>query len=126
MLYHMQMDRESLIKASSILDLLAIGWQPGDAELTTARRIEHWAILPGTANRPYQIIGTACLLPMRRSIIIASLIAIDPKAHWARIWDEWVVLDERLAGAQTFDSDELQRAGANWLRAELGRLLPAH
>jgi hypothetical protein len=126
MLYHMHMDRESFLKTSSILDLLAIGWRPGDAELTTARHIEHWAILPGPANRPYQIIGMACLLPVRQSIIIASLIAIDPKAHWARIWDEWIVLDERLAGAQAFDPDELLRAGADWLLAELGRLLPAH
>lgn len=120
------MNREPLLKAVSTLDLLAIGWRPGDAELTTARHIEHWGIMPGPADRPYQIMGLAWSVSSRRSVIIASVIAIDPKAHWARIWDEWVVIDEALADTPMFDPADVQRAGAAWLLVELGRLLPAH
>jgi hypothetical protein len=106
--------------------MLAIGWRPGAAELDAACCIEHWAILPGSANRPYQIMGVSSSLPLRRSIIIASVITIDPSAHWARVWDEWAVIGDGLDGAATFDPAEIQRAGADWLLAELARLMPAH
>ena len=122
----MHIDRESLLQASSILDLLAISWTPGDAELDSARYIEQWAIRPGAANQPYQIIGVDWSLPVRSSIIIASVVAIDPKAHWARIWNEWAVIDDGLADAPTFDPAKVQRAAADWLLSELARLMPAH
>ena len=119
-------NKESLLRASSIFDLLAIGWSPGEAELDTARYIEHWAILPGPANRPYQIVGIAWSRPVRRSMIIASVIAIDPKAHWARIWDEWIILDDGLVGAPAFDPTEVARAGAAWLLEGIGHILTVH
>lgn len=116
------MDQDSLLRASAILDLLAIGWRPGDAELDCARYIERWAVLPGASDKPYQIIGVAWSLPIRRHFINTSVLAIDPIAHWARIWDEWAVIDDGLWGLPPINPIEIQRVGAAWLVAELRQL----
>lgn len=113
------------MRAASTLDLLAIGWQPGRAELFEARYLEHWLVMPGSAGRPYQIIGAIWSLPARRTAIIASVLAIDPEAHWARISDEWVVLGDGFSSAPAFDPVDIQRAGAAWLLNEL-QALPVH
>ena len=116
------MAQDSLLRASAILDLLAIGWRPGDAELDSARYIERWAILPGAPDKPYQLIGVAWSLPIRRSFIVTSVLAIDPIARWARIWDEWAVIDDGLWGLRSINPMEVQRVGAAWLVAELRQL----
>lgn len=118
-------DREALLRAASTLDLLAIGWQPGKAELLEARYLEHWLVMPGPAGYPYQIIGAICLPPMHRAAIVASVLAIDPAAHWACIWDEWVVIDDGFSSEPAFDPADVQRAGAAWLLREL-QALPVH
>lgn len=113
MLYHMHMDRESLLQASSILDLLAAGWQPGRAELDTARQVDHWMVTPGAAGRPYQLVGTI-QIPVP-SPLNASVLAIDPQAGWARICDEWIVLARGRPDAPIFDPADVLRSGVAWL-----------
>jgi len=125
MSYPSGIDREALLRAAASLDLLAIGWQPGKAELFEARYLENWLVMPGPADRPYQIIGALWSLPTCRTMIVASVLAIDPEAHWARIWDEWVVIDDGFSSAPAFDTAEVQRAGAAWLLREL-QALPVH
>lgn len=92
--------REAFLRAASTLDLLAIGWQQGKAELFEARYLEHWLVVLGPVGRPYQIMGAISSLPLRRAMIVASVLAIDPEAHWARIWNEWVVLDDGFSNNQ--------------------------
>ena len=100
-------DREWLLHATSILDLLSVGWQPGRAELGTARQVNNWAVTAASAGRPYQLAGTIhAPVPV---VLTASLLAIDPQAGWARSWDEWIVLDGHDAGAPTFDPADVQR-----------------
>jgi hypothetical protein len=110
-------DRESLLHATSILDLLAVGRQPGSAELRTARQIDDSTVIPGSAGRPYQLVGT-----IRMSVppaLTASLLAIDPQAGWARIWDEWIVLNDEPVDAPPFDPADVQRIGVAWLIRQL-------
>jgi len=110
-------DREWLLHATSILDLLSVGWQPGRAELGTARQVNNWAVTAASAGRPYQLAGTIhAPVPV---VLTASLLAIDPQAGWARSWDEWIVLDGHDAGAPTFDPADVQRVGAAWLIRQL-------
>ncbi|MCW5691008.1 MAG: hypothetical protein KIT48_01445 [Pseudolabrys sp.] len=119
---HRCSDREALLRAASTLDLLAIGWRPGRSELIEARYLERWLVMPGPAGRPYQIIGAIWSLPLRRAMIVASVLAIDPDAHWARIWDEWAVINDGISSVPAFDPIDVQRAGAAWLLSELQTL----
>lgn len=106
-------DRESLLHATSILDLLAVGWQPGRAELDSARQIDDWTVPAASAGRPYQLVGVIQMpVPV---VLSASLLAIDPRAGWARVWDELIVLDRTHADAAPFDAADVQRVGAAWL-----------
>jgi hypothetical protein len=127
MIYHMLaraenlIERASLVRATSILDLLAAGWRPGYGELDAAAYIERWTLLPRGEGRPYYLIGVAWLLPVKRQVIISAVLAIDRAAHWARVWDEWIVIGDQIDGALPFDADEVQRAGYEWLLTELRR-----
>ncbi len=110
-------DRELLLHATSILDLLTVGWQPGRAELGTARQIDNWTVTAASAGRPYQLAGTIhAPVPV---VLTAPLLAIDPQASWARILDEWIVLDRHDADAPPFDPADVQRLGAAWLIRQL-------
>lgn len=123
-------DRESLFQAVSILNRLAVGWRPGKAELFDARYLEHWAIMPGSEGQPYQIIGMIWSFPVRRTIAsrtiaIGPVLAIDHKAHWARVWGEWMSIGDSVAGAPDFDPADVAQVGAAWLLSEL-QALPIH
>lgn len=116
------MDRSSLARACSILDMLAIGWRPGEAELDAAPYVEQWAIMPRSNGLPYNMIGIAWSLPVKRTVMVAAVLAIDHAAHWARVWDEWIVIGDPLGGSPTVEDDEISRAGAAWLLSEMQHL----
>lgn len=128
MIYHMQsfaqnvIDRSSLARASSILDMLAIGWRPGEAELDAAPYVEQWAIMPRSNGLPYNMIGIAWSLPVKRTVMVAAVLAIDQAAHWARVWDEWIVIGDPLGGTPAVEDDEISRVGAAWLLSEMQQL----
>ena len=127
MIYHMLahaenlIERALLVRAISILDLLAVGWRPGYDELDAARHIEQWTLLPRGEGRPYYLIGVAWSLPVKRQVTVSAVLAIDRVAHWARVWDEWIAIGDQIDGALSFDTGEVQRAGYEWLLAELRR-----
>lgn len=127
MIYHMQglaqnvIDRSSLARASSILDMLAIGWRPGEAELN-APYVEQWAIMPRSNGLPYNMIGITWSLPVKQTVMVAAVLAIDRAAHWARVWDEWIVIGDPLGGTPAVEDGEISRAGAAWLLSEVQRL----
>ena len=110
-------DRESLLRATSILDLLAAGWQPGSAELRHARRLENWTVMPGPAASPYQLVGT--IYTQAPFVLTESVLAIDPQVGWARMRDEWLFLGTRLTDAPPVDPADVQRVGAAWLIRQL-------
>ena len=110
-------DRESLLRATSILDLLAAGWQPGPTELGNARRLENWTVRPGPAASPYQLVGS--VYTQTPFLLTESVLAIDPQVGWARIWDEWLFLGTRSTDAPTVDPADVQRVGAGWLIRQL-------
>ena len=116
------LDRERILRASSILDMLAIGWQPGRAELDTARKTECRAILQDSPERPYRFVGTLYPLQIDHPVIVAPVIAIDPQTRWARIWDEWVVIERMRERARWFAPAQVTRAGAAWILAQLRAL----
>jgi hypothetical protein len=115
-------DRDSLLRVSTIVDLLDIGWRPGNAELDTARYVEKWGILPSRGAALFRMMGIVRSLPARRTIFIAPVFAIDRTANWARIWDEWIVIGDSLDDSPAFDAIEIRDATAAWLHVELGRL----
>lgn len=127
MIYHMLahaenlIERASLVRATSILDLLAAGWRPGYDELDAVPHVEQWTLLPRGEGRPHYLIGIAWSLPVKRQVMISAVLAIDRVAHWARVWDEWIAIGDQIDGALPFDAGEVQRAGYEWLLTELRR-----
>ena len=115
-------DRDSLLRVSTIVDLLDIGWRPGNAELDTARYVEKWGILPSRGAAPFRMMGIVRSLPVRRTVFIAPVFAIDRTANWARIWDEWVIIGDSLDDSPAFDAAEIRDATSVWLHGELRRL----
>lgn len=116
------LDREALLRAASILDMLAIGWEPGPAELDTARKTECRAILQDSPERPYRFVGALYPLQIDHPVIVAPVIAIDPQTRWARIWDEWVVIERMHERARWFAPAQITQAGAAWILAQLRAL----
>lgn len=117
------MDRRPLENALALVDLLDSGWQPGDAELEAASYLETWAVVPSYEGAPFHIIGIAWSLPVKRGFINAPVLGFDSVRRWARTWDVWVVLGNRIQEWPDFDPAGVQRASAAWLLEEL-RLLP--
>lgn len=115
-------ERDSLLRISTILDLLDMGWRPGYAELDAAPYVEKWQILLSFGGIPFNMIGVVWRLPVRSTIFVAPVLAIDPGANWARIWDEWVVIDASLDPSPAFDAAAIHDATAAWLHGELRRL----
>jgi hypothetical protein len=115
------LDRDSLLRASSIVDRLAVGWRPGDAELENARFVDDWTIFPSGEGMPFRLMGLAWSLPVKCTMIVASVIAINPTEGWARIWDEWVVIGDPIDEFHSTNCDTIQRAGASWLLTQLRR-----
>lgn len=112
-------DRDSLLRASAILDLLEIGWQPGKAELDAARYVQKWTIRQSDDGLPFQMIGIAWSLPVRCAVVADAVLALDRAAHWARLWNEWVVIGDPLKGSLPLDTDIIRTASAAWLIKEL-------
>lgn len=115
-------DRETLLRNSSVIDRLDAGWQPGDLELETARYVQDWIILPSKVGVPYRLRGIAWSLPVNCTLIDAGIVALDQSARWARLWDEWVVIDDPIENRPIVDVDELRRISAAWLLSEIQRL----
>ncbi len=115
-------DRDSLLRVSTIVDLLDIGWRPGNAELDTARYVEKWGILPSRGAAPFRMMGIIRSLPVRRTVFIAPVFAINRTANWARIWDEWVIIGDSLDDSPAFDAAEIRDTTSAWLHGELHRL----
>lgn len=114
-------DGDALRRMLAVLGLLDTGWRPGTAELESARYVEGWMILPPKKDAPFQIIGSSWTLPIRYSLMVAGIFAIDTEAHWARTFDEWVVIGD-AADAAPFNADEIRRVGTEWLWNALQRL----
>lgn len=113
--------RESVIKACAVFDLLEAGWRPGTVELKCARQVERWGLLPATEESPAMLMGFAPSLSPASRIFIAPLFAIDRKARWAWIADEWIVVGEPLEGTAEPDVDGVTSAMTAWARCELSR-----
>ncbi len=116
------LNRVSLLGAMSVIDLLEIGWRPGETELANARHVMEWAILPSEGKVPYRIMGLAHGPGFKNTTFVAAVIAIDFNERWAWIWDEWVVIGNQIQGSPCFDPIEIRRTGAAWLLDELRRL----
>lgn len=117
----MNIERESILKACAVLDLLEAGWEPGEVELASACYVDRWALLPASDGGPLLIIGYAPNLPASSRIFVAPVFAIDRKAKWAWIADEWVVVGEPLDEASGMDDETVQDLMSAWLRDELKR-----
>jgi len=115
-------DRESLLLNASIIDRLDTGWQPGDPELETARFVQDWVILPSETGIPYRLRGIAWSLPVACTLIDAGLVALDRTARWARLWGEWVVIDDPIESSAAVEPEEVHRASGAWLLSEIQRL----
>lgn len=117
-----RLNRDSLLRAMSVVDMLEVGWRPGQTELADARHVVEWAILKSERGVPYRIMGLARGHRFHPTTFIATVIAIDLDAHWARIWDEWVIIGDQIPSSPSFDPTEIRRTGAAWLLDELQRL----
>ena len=114
-------DRDSLLRAASLIGLLASGWQPGKAEFDDARYVERWAVIPSDNGAPFRLIGTAWSLPLRSEPIVGTLLAIDAVACWARLWNEWILISAPLAGSPAIDVAAIQDAASFWVDTQLRR-----
>ena len=120
------LNRDSLLRATSSLELLGNGWRPGDAELECARFVEKWIILRPNQGMPYFMMGIAWSLPVKREVIFAAVLALDQSAGWARLWNEWVVIGETMDGAPAIDADAIQCAGSAWLNSAIRQWVPSN
>lgn len=117
----MNVERESVLKACAVLDLLEAGWEPGEVELASACYVERWGLLPASDGGPFLIIGYAPNRPQSARIVVAPVFAIDRKAKWAWIADEWVVVGEPLDDVADMKDETVQALMSAWLREELKR-----
>jgi hypothetical protein len=115
-------NRDSLLGAMSVIELIEIGWRPGQTELANARHVVEWAILPSEGEVPYRIMGLAQGPGSKTTTFVAAVIAIDFIERWAWIWDEWIVIGNQIPWSPRFDPTEIRRTAAAWLLDELRRL----
>jgi hypothetical protein len=115
-------DRNAFLGAMSIIDLLEVGWRPGEKDLTGALMVHGWGLLPPSKSLPYRILGLARRGSIEKTIFVATLLAIDRHLHWARIWNEWIVLEGSLTKTATFEAADIQQAGGRWLREKMQHL----
>jgi hypothetical protein len=108
-------DRRSL----DLLERLRRGWRPDENLLADAGHAERWTVIRHEAAPIYQFAGFVSQLPARTSLIIATVLAIDPKDGWALLFGgRWMTLGKALPEMRPFDPIDVARYAAAWLRRQ--------
>jgi hypothetical protein len=95
------------------------GWRPSQRLLAAARHAERWSVARSAEATAYQFVGSASQLPAGTSLMIATVLALDPKEGWAFLFsDRWVTLGDPLPQMHPFDPADVERCAAAWLRAQ--------
>ena len=102
-----------------ILGRLREGRRPPPRALEQAAFVEQWAITPH--EDIFVLTGISWRLPLRRSLFVAPLLAIDPSAGWARTVDEWIALGDQQVACEGDDvtPDEVIRRAVVWLPQQM-------
>lgn len=103
-----------------ILQRLRGGWRPNECLLLDARYAERWVVTRHDGEAAYQFIGFARQLPLQTSVVIATVLAIDPVARWALLFGGgWIVIGDPLSTLSTFDPGDVATRGEIWLLSQM-------
>ena len=92
------------------------GWHPGKGLLANAQHAEQWTVRCQPDAHLYQFVGYVTQVADRTSIIIATVLAIDPQAGWVLLTnDRWMTLGRQLPETVAFDPSEVARGAGKWL-----------
>ncbi len=106
--------RESL----HTLERLRGGWRPDHATLAAARRAERWTINHPADAPVYQFVGHHAQPSGQTSLVVGSLLAIEPLEGWALLsGSSWVTLGQPSPEQLTVDSRAVRHRAEAWLRA---------
>jgi hypothetical protein len=106
------------------LGRLQAGWQPDESLFADARCAECWAVTRHDEAMVYQFVGHVAH-PGRTSLIIATVLAIDPDAGWALLaGNRWLRIAKALPTTSPPDRSEVARCSQAWLLQEIRRLKP--
>jgi len=79
------------------LDRLRGGWRPGRHILSSERRADHWSVTHSAEAMAYQFVASARELSAGTSVMIATVLALDPGEGRAFLFSgRWVTLGEPL------------------------------
>ena len=93
------------------------GWRPSQRLLADARHAARWSVARSADAAAYQFVGSTGELPAGNSLMIATVLALDPKEGWAFLFsDRWVTLGDPLPQMRPFDPADVERCAAAWLR----------
>ena len=105
--------RESL----QMLEQLRSGWRPDRAILGAARNAERWTIHHPADAPVYQFVGHKSGPAGHSSLVVGSLLAIEPQEGWALLaGNSWVALGEASPDQLTIDSRAVRHRAEAWLR----------
>jgi hypothetical protein len=100
-----------------LIERIVLGWQPDAVCLAGARHTERWTVNHQPNAAPYQFIGWPQEPPATTSLIIASVVALDPEERWALLFGErWVTLGTRADETEPFDPNDIIVRAEAWLR----------
>jgi len=106
--------RESLLT----LERLRGSWRPDRAILAAARRAERWTINHPADAPVYQFVGHHSGPSGHSSLIVGSLLAIEPLEGWALLaGSNWVALGQPSPDQLTIDARAVRHRAEAWLRA---------
>jgi hypothetical protein len=136
-LFHPSSDLWDRRESLRTLERLRDGWRPTREILATARRAERWTINRTTEAPVYQFIGYRGEPAARSSLVIATLLAIDPAAidraaidptssaprqpqdGWALLaGNSWVLLGRASPDLPALDPAVITQRAEDWLRAQ--------
>jgi hypothetical protein len=110
---------ERLRRTLDLIGRLGGGWQPDQACLAGARHAERWTVNHQPDAMAYQFIGWPQQAHAKTSLIIASVVAIDPAERWALLFgDRWVTLGTRAPETEPFDPNDIVVRAEAWLRSQ--------
>ena len=109
-----------LRRSLATLGRLRAGWQPDQGLLADARRAEHWTVSRHDDAMVYQFVGYVLRHPERTSLIIATVLAIDPDRGWTLLaGNRWLRIGAALPTQSLPSSSDVARRAESWLLHEI-------
>jgi hypothetical protein len=100
------------------LEQLRTGWRPDSGVLAAARQAERWMIHHPADAPVFQFVGYRAGPAEQSSLVIGTLLAIEPPEGWALLaGNSWVALGQPSPEQLTIDSRAVRHRAEAWLRA---------